>query len=266
MNVHQSPSIVLSGGAGDRGRLYYDNVVTQSSLLATEEAAGEPASNAWNPSTYLKWRGLTAVAQSLRISLAAPALADYIAIAGHNLGTARITVTFEVSMDGVTYSTLGFPSAPADDSVIILEFPQEFSRYFRMSFSAGTAPPAIGVVYLGRKLVLQRGIYVGHTPITLGRNTVVSNGRSESGQFLGRVLRRETFMSRVEMGHITAQWYRANMPAFVTASSAAPFFWRWRPGAYPAEAGYAWLTDDLTVSNQLPNGMMQFAFQMQAIK
>lgn len=265
MSINASPSIVLSGAAADSPRIYWDNVVTAATLYADEEAAAEPASNAGNPASYLKWRGTSTAAQVIGVALAAPAAVDYMAIAGHNFGSARITVTFQTSVDGNDWADLAAGTSPADDSVIIVEFPSDFSKYWRLSLSAGILPPAVGVLYAGQKLVLQRGIYVGHTPITLGRSTIVSSGRSESGQFLGRVLRRATIMSQVDMHHIKPAWYRANMQPFVIAASTTPFFWRWKPRSYPAEAGYSWLTGDVSVSNEMSNGMMQFSFSMQAI-
>lgn len=266
MSILLSPNVVLGNLDADNPRIYYHNVITAASLSALEQSPTEPATNVANPATYLKWRGLTVAAQYLAITLPSVAAVDYIAIAGHNLGSIRATVTFQSSFDGITWNALNFGSMPSDDSVIILEFPEQAARYWRISIGPATAaPPAIGAVYLGRKLVMQRGIYVGHTPITLGRSSVVSGGRSESGQFLGRVLRRETLATQVDMHHITPAWYRANMPAFVAAAMVAPFFWAWRPTSYPGEAGFAWATGDVSVSNEMSNGMMQFAFAMQGI-
>lgn len=260
-----SPNLVIATADRNAPRVYYHNIVTASAMGADEEAEGEPAINAANTSTALKWRGTTTAEQHLQIALPAADTANYIAIAAHNLGTAGISVTFESSLDLGTWTALGDPVLPADDVPIVLEFHSTFARYWRATFSSGSAPPAVGVIYLGTKLQLQRHIYVGHSPITLSRKSIVSNGRSESGQFLGRVLRSETLSSAVAMRNITPAWYRANIPAFQRAAQVNPFFFAWRPGTYPNEVGYAWMTNDISVSNAKSNGMMQFAFSMDAI-
>lgn len=258
-----SPSLVLIGAAGNYPRLYYHNLVTADVLSSDQAAEGEPASNAANPSTYLKWRGENTTEQSLTVTFDAAKTVDYMAVAGHNFGSASLVVSFQYSDDGITWTDLADATIPADDSALVQEFPSTFKRYFRVHFDGGSEAPAVGVLYLGQKLVLQRKIYVGHTPITLGLKTTVSNGRSESGQFLGRVLRRQALMTQVDMKHVTPAWYRANMTPFVQASRSLPFFFAWRPQSYPREVGYAWLMDDVSVRNDMTNGMMEFSMQMQ---
>jgi hypothetical protein len=44
-----------------------------------------------------------------------------------------------------------------------------------------------------------------------------------------------------------------------------PFFFAWRPDAYPYEVGYCWLTNDPQPSNALPNGMMSVSLEMAGV-
>jgi hypothetical protein len=130
---------------------------------------------------------------------------------------------------------------------------------------AGAAPPTIAVVYAGALLVLQRRIYVGHTPIPYGRSAKITNGRSESGNFLGRIVLNEKTQSAVKMQNLTPAWYRQHLDPFIAASKEAPFFFAWRPLSYPREVGYAWMTNDPQPSNARANGMMQIDLQMTGI-
>jgi hypothetical protein len=265
-----SSSVVLADAdvASDprNPRICWHNLVTASNVSADEEEDGEPAVNIANPATYLRWRGETTNEQSVNVSLTTAHEVNYFAIAKHNLGSSGATIAFEYSTDGSTWTNVTSPQVLNTDYVVIHEFDTVFARFFRVLITPGTEPPSIAVLYIGMTLILQRRIYVGHTPLPYGRKTTVSNGRSESGEFLGRVLRREFLESSVDLKNLTPQWYRQYMEQFVEAARTRPFFWCWRPSTYPNECGYAWLSDDVRMSNQLPNGYVQCSFSMQGVR
>lgn len=264
-----SSSVVLAQGDdainANNPRIGYHNLITSSNIAADEEADDEPVSNLGNPATYLVWRGETTSEQNVTVTLGSAQDVNYFAIAKHNLGSTGATVAFQRSDNGSDWTTIE-TIEPATDYALIVEFEAVTAQFFRLNITPGSAPPSIAVFYLGEILVLQRRIYVGHTPFVYGRRTTVSSGRSESGQFLGRVLRREFRESSVSLQNITPGWYREYMDPFVESARTRPFFWAWRPATYPHEVGFAWLTNDVEVSNQRPNGMMQLSFAMQGIR
>jgi len=135
----------------------------------------------------------------------------------------------------------------------------------RLKMQPGLAPPEAAVLYAGRLLILQRRVYVGHTPINYGRKTSVTNGMSESGNFLGRIVVGQSLETVLSLTNLTPSWYRSNMEPFVTAAREAPFFFAWRPGSYPREVGYAWLNNDPQPVNQRPNGMMGVELKMSGV-
>jgi hypothetical protein len=264
-----SSSVVLSSfeAVDERNpRIGWHNLVEADNVTADEEAADEPVANIANAATYLRWRGTTTADQTVTVTLPTAQDVDYFAIAKHNLGSTGATLTFQSSVDGSVWTDVTTPLMFNSDNVVIYEFDTVFARFFRLFIEPDTAPPSIAVLYIGETLVLQRRIYVGHTPLPYGRKSTVSNGRSESGEFLGRVLRRQFLESSVDLRNITPSWYREHMDPFVQAAATRPFFWCWRPSSYPDECGYAWLSDDVKVSNQRPNGMMQCSFQMQGVR
>jgi hypothetical protein len=70
---------------------------------------------------------------------------------------------------------------------------------------------------------------VAHTPIKYGRRTNVTNGMSESGNFLGRIVLGQMVETEVSLQNITPGWYRSYMDPFIEASRETPFFFAWRP-------------------------------------
>lgn len=241
----------------------WHNVILDTTTTADSEDTDFPAVNVANPASYLKWKSLTTDIQYFTIHFedVEPEETDYIAIAGHNLGSTRTSVKVETFIDGA-WTELVQEVMPADDTVIIFRYTRGAYGDIRFKFGIGTAPPELAVVYLGRILVLQRRIYVGHIPITYGRSTEVVNGMSESGVFLGRIILRETNGTSFTMNNIMPDWYRTYMDPFIQAAREYPFFFSWRPGDYPLETGFAWITNNPQPSNARANGMMQITLQM----
>jgi hypothetical protein len=191
---------------------------------------------------------------------------NYFGIAKHNLGSTGATIKLQNSADGVTWADVTDAIAPGDDFAIMYRFDADTANHWALYITPGTAAPQITVLYLGLLLVGERRIYVGHTPLTLGRNQAVTTGLSEDGSFLGRVKRREFLTSAAEFKNLTPGWYRTYFDPFAEASAERPFFWAWRPGSYPTEVGYAWVEGGIKPANQSPNGHMQVSFEMQGVR
>jgi hypothetical protein len=253
----------------------YDNRVTATNVEATSEAAGYPVTNLANSSTYLHWRGEDASPlqpETITVTTNTTDLLDYVGLARHNFGTEQMSVLIEGLVDAdaspIVWEELVAEFIPADDQPIIARFDPTAYAAIRITITPSedtTAAPQLAVLYVGTLLQLQRRIYVGHTPINYGRSSRVVNGRSESGNFLGRIVLSESVGTGVSLSNLTPDWYRTYFDPFTRAARERPFFFAWRPEDYPKEVGFAWLNNEPKPSNQRPNGMMQVSFEMTGI-
>jgi len=246
----------------------YHNLVTTSNVTAETAATGYPASNLANPITApgAGWRAADSTAQAVSVAVDTVEPIDYIAIARHNLGSAAISVTVEGSTnDGADWFELVQEVLLPSDAPALFRFTPQALTDIRLSLGAGDDPAQIAVLYTGLLLALQRRIYVGHVPIPYGRSAKIANGRSEGGDFLGRIVLSEQVATAVDLKNITPAWYRSAMDPFILASKEAPFFFAWRPGDYPLEVGFAWMTNDPQPQNSRSNGMMQVGLEMTGI-
>lgn len=243
----------------------WHNVVTRSNVSADQQAATAPVSQLASPQTYNPWSGTSAAEQSVKVSLDAAEPIDYVGMAVHNLGTAGIAYNVEYSANDVDWSAADSTKTPGDDGVILHVFNEQSAQYWRVRFEAGTEAPSLAVLYFGRILRSTRRIYVGHTPITLGREAEVRSGRSESGQFLGRVAKRRLYACEVSLNNLDPDWYRENFDPFAESAIDDPFFFGWRPLDRPTEVAYAWAMRDIVPVNQRSNGMMQVSFPIQGL-
>lgn len=252
----------------------YQTVVNVSNVTSSSEDPDYPVTNLANPATHLKWRALETTAPDVEwvdVELAAVQFFDYVGIARHNLGSAQIPVTIlgadEVDSNGDPIFDIELVPEQLlpDDRPALFRFTLQNLIAVRIYFGVGTDFPEIAVCFVGELLTLQRKIYVGHTPIVYGRNRRIVTGRSESGQYLGRVIISESRETAVSLQNLTPDWYRTYLDPFVEACDAQPFFFAWRPQTYPTEVGFAWMTNEPQPQNQLPNGMMSIDFQMSGI-
>mgnify|MGYP000846921583 CR=1 FL=1 len=241
-----------------------DSVATIENTTVDEENALYPLENLFATATFWQWRAETTAVQYLTVDTDGDTI-DYVGLANHNFAEAGISVSIEEDT-GSGFVHLAGPILPGSNEPIVFRFTGGPRAGIRVKFEAGSAPPRLGVLNVGELVVLQRRIYVGHTPLPLGRVTEIETGNSESGHFLGRIVTNESLSSTITLNNVTPDWYRQVFDVkFAQLARERPFFWGWRPLSYPDEMGYAWVSGDIRPSNQRPNGMMQVEFTISGI-
>ena len=242
-------------------RLGWRNFAGPDDFSASSETEFSPATNLGNPSTAFGWEAEDATEQTIDIDSDRPI--DYLGIARHNLrGAAEIRIEFGI---GSSFSVVfDWQLAPSGQAAMFV-FNEAEPDVVRIRIRNNSTAPRIAVIYVGILTLLQRRIYVGHTPVTMGRTVETVGGYSESGQYLGEVQRREGRQTQVSMENLTPDWYRSTLDPFIAQRPRRPAFFSWRSGSYPTEVGYVWLTGNPQPSNQRANGMMQIDMSFEAI-
>lgn len=257
-------------GTADYPAIGWQNLVAAGAITAGSEQANYPASNLANPATdpTQSWKSDSAATQNIDFTISQATPIDYVAIARHNLGSGeiQITVRHEDANNLGSFVDLYSNVQLANDDVAIFRFSEIGTPRIRLTLAPqGSVKPQIAVVYIGKLLVMQRGIYVGHTPLTLGRRHEVNAGRNGRGDFLGRIVTSKSRNTVASIKNLKPDWYRSVFDLFAKAAVESPFFFAWRPQSYPSEVGYCWLSEDPRPSNSLPNGMMQVDIPVEGI-
>ncbi|WP_291854893.1 hypothetical protein [Bradyrhizobium sp.] len=244
----------------------WQNIVTVARLAASSADPAFPVANLANPSTYMGWRATSNAAQTVTITIPTADPVDYLAVAGHNFGSAGIAVGVEGRASLLNPFTALVPGAiQADDSPYLGRFVPQSLAEVRLTLAAGSVPPQAAVLYVGKLLVLQRRIYVGHRVLRFNRRANVVVGESEEGQFLGRIVLGEMSESALDMSNIAPAFYRSEMEPWLKSAVRNPFFFAWRPFDYPNEVGYCWSAGDAQMSNQRVNGFVQASLNLRGI-
>lgn len=273
MSVYVSSSFVLVGDeAGlslDHPVIGWDNIVTTTNIATTSDLTGYPRTNLANPATHLKWKAVTTDDYYISVLFNGRTDIDYVGIAKHNFGSAGIAVSlgYNIGSPAVWHEVVA-EYIPANDEPILLRFKQPVdSAYIQIKLRsvAGSAPAEAAVVYVGKLLVLPRKIYQGLTPINYGRVARATNGKSESGNFLGRIVTQEFVQTKIPLSLISPDYYRDHIDAFLNACQEVPFFFSWRPQSYPHEVGYCFMTNDPVPVNEAPHGLISIALEMTGV-
>lgn len=213
-----------------------------------------------NSLTNEYWKPASATTATVEYDFIATRIVDYIAIGAHTLGTDNSTIKIQHSADGVTYTTVT-QFAAADNRAIMVLFTPVFARFVKITLTY-TVAPVISVIYAGVALTMERGLYGGHSPITLSRNTDTYPQTSTSGQWLGRSIVNNGFKSSASWKNLTAAWYREYFDPFVFEARRYPFFFAWNPLQWSEEVALCWANNNIQPSNMGVRDLMDVSIDL----
>lgn len=267
-------------------RFCYETITRGATITASGTASGFFAQALANSLTREFWKA-DSLPGTVTVTNGAGAPMNYCGIAAHTLGTDSATVTLQYSDDDSTYVDVDSVS-PSDDNPILFLFPMNNAVYWRLSIT-GTDAPSIGVWYIGKTLVAERGVYQGYDPIELSRKTILRPQMSESGQWIGRSKTRQSYSSPIAIDNLSSVWYRRYFEPFVQDIIENPYFFAWRPvpnltspslimdfaeqeyacqSAFTGETdgvGYVQTNEDIKPSNSGPRDLMSVTIPMEGL-
>ncbi len=117
-------------------------------------------------------------------------------------------------------------------------------RRLRVYVNDGT-DVAIGIIRAGVSLQMPIPIYGGHRPLNLNRVTEAQQQFSETGQWLGRIIKRRAVTSAYEWEYLTPSWYDANFEPFAQTLPLNPFCIAGNPSKITSDVGFVWTDKDV---------------------
>lgn len=218
--------------------LLFNNAFTQESITVSTAQPGFPIANALSGLTFDFWRPVTAAPAIIVANTPTPATCDCLGIAAHSLGSAGATITVQ-ELNGGVWSTVA-SHEPTDDSVIMLNFPSATPEDWRVLITASTIP-SIGILILGKRLVLRAGILPGYTPMQWGQRIDALGGKLMGGQHGRKRIIRMGGEARIPLSNIERFWFEENMPDFIEHyDEFNGFFYAGHPDMRPDDLAYCW--------------------------
>ena len=187
---------------------------------------------------------------------------DYIGIAYHDLSGVTITV----SIDGTPLLS----HVVVDNSPFIIPLVDEFADPITCTsielFFDTAADIEIAVLNIGLLLTTQRPVqWVGQTPLVTAGKHEINPVKAINGQFLGGRVIKKGVETQFTIENLKPDWVRSFFKPFIVHALTKPYFIAPKYDAYPNEVGYGWTNEDIRVSNQRPNGMMDTSFTFEGV-
>jgi hypothetical protein len=227
------------------GFIGYENFFTSGTVTATSEATGFEKENGYDWLTTDWWKPTAGGTYYLTVDMGAADSADYVGIAGHNLGTESAQVTVQYSSDNFAADindayTL---EAVSDDTTYIKRFTSQSARYWRLKV-VSTNAALIGQVSIGARLDIPNLPEPGFRPPQFSSSNRILNSETDGGQFVGRSKISEGAEFTIPMLFLTPSWVRTNWPTLEDHINLYPFFYAWDYDDYPLESSYCWTQGD----------------------
>lgn len=273
-----SPSFIAAGEE-NLPVIAWNNIVTHDSVNVTSEDADFPKENLENPATHLKWKAAIVSPQGAEtITVTVPeddstfpavtGQVDYLAVAKHNFAGRLLTLSYaDAGSPPATFNIL--THTPADNAPIVFQFSTRLASTVRLTI--GTIAEAevaqCAVISAGRLLTLERSVKIDATfpPLLVGIKSNVVNGTSESGNFVGRLLRNLYAEADIQFSYFSNDWFKAEMVPFIASTKLAPFFLALTPDTWPEDVGYCWLIKDAVPQFEPITERFHLTLEMRAI-
>jgi hypothetical protein len=218
-------------------------------LSGTVSGDGTNPAYAANDYTSQRWT-LSSGAMNWNLTTTADAEIDCVFIAAHNLSGKTITVQTSSTVGGA-YTTRATLS-PTDNTTICIMFNNAGTPYtireLRIGINDGT-DIAIGIIKAGKALQMTIPIYGGHNPLNLNRVTEAQQQFSETGQWLGRIIKRRAVVSTYEWDYLTPSWYAEYFEPFAQTLPLQPFCIAGNPSKITSDVGFVWTDSDARPTN-----------------
>lgn len=235
----------------NRARILWDNILEGATFTGTSERDGFEASNAKATDTNSWW--WPAVAGTLTMTFAAPAVISAVGIGAHSLGTDNAGATLQGLVGGV-WVTLHPEIEPDDNEAIMLMFRRVTATAIRITLDAAAR---IGVVYAGVELIMPQMVYTAAPPLRLVLSTAYETNKSQTGQFMGRSIIANARPFNPTWAHLAEPWVRSEFYPFILGARREPFFVALRPDGYPDDVGYVWTSGDIVPQRMGLKNFMQ---------
>lgn len=222
----------------------YNNLVKSGAIISTSgDAVGYEKENAqsWKTSTW--WKADDDFQSQLIIDMGTAVDVDWFGIAGHDIAANSSNYYIDYSLTGAFLGEevlIKGTTTPTEDVTIFENITLVNARYFRFVFNVSDVGTAahIGNLFLGEALQLERGMPQGFSPANLNRKRNILNNKSNSGNFLGRIIKHEGAEIKINQKTITRTWIDANWTALADSIELYPFYFLWDSVTYANEAAY----------------------------
>lgn len=179
---------------------------------------------------------------------------DFIAVSGHNLATRSASWQLLGSADGTNWETIIGTTTPTNDRTFgqTIDTIVDPYRFYRFNLTAFSAPPSIGVVFLGPYCQFPARVE-GNLDPDHRAFTRESNRSASVGAFLGSAITGIDRKISLAIGPMSLAWAAANLPGLFDLLTLYPAFVAWNLEDAPEAVYYLEIDQNELTAPMGPN-------------
>jgi hypothetical protein len=124
----------------------------------------------------------------------------------------------------------------------------------------------VAIIRGGVALQMEQPFYSGHTPATKARVTEGEQSFSETGQWLGRTVKRLALTPEYNWEHLKKSWYDTEFEPFAKTLPAKPFAIAGNPLRMPDDVAWGWTGQDVRPSTMGIRDLMQVSLSVTGLR
>lgn len=218
-------------------RIGWNNKATL--FVASDSAAGFPASNLLESTTYQKW---TSTSNNPVLTATVSGSISFVGIAAHNLKNAG---SVKAEYFNGAWNDIGIAYPDSGEAIAFL-FDEVAATQVRFTFDCDK-PVSIAIMLIGDTLVIPADLDKGFIPPKLMSDTVFSNNRTNGGQNVGSRVVRTIRPTQAKWSLTTLSWWRDTFIHFVeyTETVDNSFFLIPNPKFQPDDVYFVMLNENI---------------------
>ncbi len=213
-----------------------NNFVDASVITRSTQADGFNASNVsgWRP--YTRWKPTGLAPAWIEFDFGSAKSINTLVLGGHDFLANGVTYKLDKSNTGA-FAGEEVPVlsavAATTNTLIYIEFPVETERHWRLTLTAFTAPPSIGIIVLATRFTFTKFL---NSPFSgLPERAILGTTRSQRGHVLGRSVQYTEHSVAPRWKFYPAADYDTFKTEWDARLFKEPFIWVWDPGNHPLE-------------------------------
>ncbi len=198
--------------------LYTNKLETASSITVTSEATGFEKENAYDWHTWDFWKANASGTVYYTVDMGSATSMDAWGIAAHDLGINSATILLQYSATGSFGGEevdVGSAVSPTASEPILKTFSSVSARYWRWKIVSASTASKIGVLMLGPRLSMLKGLRIGYKPDLLAQQFETNINLSVDAAMLGADVYKKPVMATMKFTLLTPAWTRANWEPFI---------------------------------------------------
>lgn len=243
---------------------WQNHVLDAVSVTGPAAEPNYPVSSMFNYFTFDGFKPVSAGVSNVDITMTAPVNCDYFAFYNTDLFENSGSILLQY-FDGAVFVDCFTAIAPTDNSPQLILFPEVSSDQFRIVIDSPVTASIVSAVTFGQVLQIPNGLGLSFNSPQNSQQYKITSNQSETGNFIGRSVRKEASPFNIGTELLQYDWFVANWRPFLRHAERRPFFFKWSDSTYSDESVFCWTEETINDPQWIDQHFMSFELALRGL-